>query len=147
MWNVLKTFTQKVLSILGLSKALAICSITTSTSTPTSSQARKPRPCAPTASGSSDALRNAYNTLKVYHLQRPTEEQVQAETRHFDDLIACYRETLKIISAKKQGHYPMLDIDALHGYAEEQRLEAFHKIPTVFLLELNETLQQKHITL
>lgn len=84
--------------------------------------------------------------LKIYQLPKPTEAQIQQEIQNFEWLNRQYHETLNMIHLKKLGYFPMLDLDALQAHAEQQRLEAYHKIPTLWLIELQELLNQKNIT-
>lgn len=85
--------------------------------------------------------------MKVYYLLRPTEKELQREEAAFEELASQYRETLQLIQQKKEGRYCMgFPVAVLEQHAEQQRLEAFHKIPTHYQVELYELLAQNHIT-
>lgn len=82
-----------------------------------------------------------------HHLPKPTEAEIKAEIETFEWISRQYHETLNMITLKKQGYFPMIPLATLKHHAEQQRMEAYHKIPTLWLVELKEMLNQKHITL
>lgn len=85
--------------------------------------------------------------MPKHQLPKPTEAQIKAEIQDFEWISRQYHEILKMIAMKKQGNYPMIPLATMQHHAELLRLEAYHKIPTLWLVELQEMLNQKHITL
>ena len=82
-----------------------------------------------------------------HRLPKPTEAQIQEEITAFEWISRQYHETLHMIALKKQGYYPMIPMGTLQHHAEQQRHEAYHKIPTLWLVELQELLNQKQISI
>lgn len=91
-------------------------------------------------------LQNAYTTIK-HTMAKPTEQQLQQEVEHFNNAINNYRQILLIKKYKQQGNRPAhnLTLQEIEACQQHQWRELYHKIPTLYMLELQDLLTQKHI--
>jgi hypothetical protein len=81
-----------------------------------------------------------------HYLPRPTEAQMQEEVEDCNYTLSLYRESLMLLKQKREGKWHFIAEQEIINVAEQQYREAFHKIPTVFRVELEELLQRNHIT-
>jgi hypothetical protein len=85
--------------------------------------------------------------MKIYHLPKPTEQDLQQEVAEFIQANINYHESLYMLRQKRQGYWPMFTRSEIQQYVDENFRQAYQKIPTLWLVELQELLNQKNITI